>query len=111
MTDPYHAGERLIQEKTGERDTAILNGQMIAARIPQRARSFVFQQRACILAWTAPNGGIWASFLVDPEGFASTTEDLAGLEIRVADETGVLRKIPPLDRLGAGEKIGTLLIC
>ena len=110
MTDPYHAGERLIQEKTGERDTAVANGQVIAARIPERARSFVSQQRACILAWTEPNGGIWASFLVGPEGFASTTEDLAGLEIHLADETGLRCKIPPLDRLGAGENIATLFI-
>ena len=44
----FHEGERLVQERTGEREIALLNGRMIADRIPSAARSFIAQQRLCV---------------------------------------------------------------
>ena len=44
MIDPYHSGERAIQEITGERDQAILNGRIIAGALPPRAGGFLERQ-------------------------------------------------------------------
>jgi hypothetical protein len=50
MSDPLHSSEREIQERTGERDRAVLNGRLIASAIPQGARTFLTQQFYCVLA-------------------------------------------------------------
>lgn len=49
MPDPFHSGEGEIQEQTGERDRAVLNGRLNASAIPHGARMFLTQQFYCVL--------------------------------------------------------------
>lgn len=110
MTEPYHAGERAVQEQVGERDAALINGRVIAARIPDGARAFISQQQACVMACTAPGGEIWASFLVGPKGFVSTSTSLDVIDIHITDATGVLRRVPPFDNVKPDDQVGLLFI-
>jgi hypothetical protein len=48
MQEPFHAGERAIQERVGERDLALLNGRLIASSIPAGARTFPGKQQYCL---------------------------------------------------------------
>ena len=54
--EPFHPGELAVQQMTGERDRAILNGQMIGRRVPPGARAFVADQRYCVIGWASPAG-------------------------------------------------------
>ncbi len=110
MRDPFHSGERAIQEKTGEREVALINGQMIADRIPAAARLFVAQQHNCVLGWSSPKHEVWATFLVGPKGFARTDEDLKSLFLRLADERGTLQGNPVFAGIRDGHHLGALFI-
>jgi predicted pyridoxine 5'-phosphate oxidase superfamily flavin-nucleotide-binding protein len=90
----FHEGERLIQERTGEREIALLNGRMIADRIPNAARSFIAQQRLCVCAGISRDGDLWAHFLTGVPGFAAASEDMKVVDLQLADEHGVLNSTP-----------------
>jgi|CXWL01.1.fsa_nt_gi predicted pyridoxine 5'-phosphate oxidase superfamily flavin-nucleotide-binding protein len=105
MRDPFHSGERAIQELTGERDLALLNGQAIADRIPAAAMQFVTQQRTCALGGASPTGEVWASFLTADRGFAHTAEDRKTLFLRLPEGRRQLDLPPPL----AGSRVGSPL--
>lgn len=110
MSDPFHSGERQVQEKTGERDRAILNGRLIGSTIPPGARTFLTQQLYCVLGWVAPDGDIWASFVTARDGFAST--DAAGatlaLEFKSTSEHG--NSVPALSGVREADHLGILFI-
>lgn len=110
MRDPFHPGERAIQETTGERDVALLNGQLIADRVPAAAKLFVDQQRYCVLGWSSPDGELWAAFLAGPQGFASTDEDRQNLYLRLGEDLGALARISPFTDMREGDYLGTLFI-
>ena len=106
----FHQGERLIQERTGERELALLNGRLIADRIPGAARSFVAQQRVCVCAGLSADGNLWAHFLTGATGFAAVSEDLRFVEIHLTDSQDVLRRTPLFAALEAGAPIGMLFV-
>lgn len=110
MRDPFHSGERAIQEKTGERDVALMNGQSIADRIPAAAKLFVAQQHYCVLGWSSPDDGPWAAFLGGPQGFARTDEERKTLYLRLNDSMGTLSRMPPFAGMQEGDHLGVLFI-
>ena len=110
MRDPFHSGERAIQEQTGERDIALINGRMIADRIPAAARGFVAQQHNCALGWSSSGREIWATLLVGPRGFASTDEARQRLCLRLVDDTGALSRNPVFAGIREGDHLGALFI-
>lgn len=110
MKDPFHPGERAIQEQTGERDIALMNGRLIADRIPAAARLFVTQQRYGVLGWSAPDDGPWATLLGGPPGFARTDEDDRTLYLQLIDRTGMLSRLPPFAEMRQGDHLGILFI-
>lgn len=106
MSDPFHSGEHDIQQRTGERDRAILNSRLIAGAIPPGARTFVAQQHYCALGWVSPEADIWASFVAGRQGFAST--DAAGTTLSL-DLDGA-NQIPPFGGMRKGDQLGVLFI-
>ncbi len=110
MRDPFHDGERAIQEQTGERDIALINGQMIADRIPAAAKVFLTQQRYCLLGGAAADGDLWALLVCGEPGFARTDEARQTLHLRIDDRLGVFARTPPLAMLREGDPLGLLFI-
>jgi predicted pyridoxine 5'-phosphate oxidase superfamily flavin-nucleotide-binding protein len=110
MRDPFHSGERAIQERTGERDIALLNGQMIADRVPAAAKLFLRQQRYCALGGSSADGELWAAFLGGPQGFARTDEDGKALYLQLDDTLGTLSRIPPFAGMREGDPLGVLFV-
>jgi predicted pyridoxine 5'-phosphate oxidase superfamily flavin-nucleotide-binding protein len=110
MPDPFHEGERAVQEQTGERDIAVSHGRLIADRMPAGAKHFIAQQNYCALGWASPNGDIWASFLAGPEGFVAGDDEGAMLRLRLSNENGALTKTPPFSGLLQGDQLGALFI-
>jgi predicted pyridoxine 5'-phosphate oxidase superfamily flavin-nucleotide-binding protein len=106
----FHEGERLIQERTGERETALLNGRLIADRIPGAARSFMAQQRLCVCAGLSGDGDLWAHFLTGVPGFATATADLKFVDLQLADEHGVVHSTPLFSDLTVATPLGMLFI-
>lgn len=110
MSDPYHAGERAIQEMAAERNKALLSSRVIASAIPKGAIPFVDQQPFCILGWRSGEGLIWASVLSGPPGFAQADETGKGLTFRLGERSDSLPETPPFSELGVGDHLGTLFI-
>ena len=109
-TDPYHEGERQIQELTGERASAILNGRAIASRIPGAGRAFIARQQLAVVATRSAQADLWATMITGQEGFASASEDLQFLDVQIRDEGSVLKRLPLGDALQVSCPIGTLFI-
>ncbi|MFA5950939.1 MAG: pyridoxamine 5'-phosphate oxidase family protein [Hyphomicrobium sp.] len=115
MLDPFHSGELEVQERTGERGRAVLNGRLIASAIPEGARKFLAQQSYCVVGWASPNGEIWASLLTARAGFASTDAEGATLALDFSPASGAAHAIPPLSGpplsgMREGDHLGLLFI-
>lgn len=108
MRDPFHSGERLIQEKTEERDAALINGQSITDQIPAAAQLFVTQQHYCALGWSSPDGELWSAFLGGLQGFARTSEDRRTLYLRLDRDRSSLFCVPPFTEMLEGDHLGVL---
>ncbi len=110
MSDPYHAGERTVQEKAGERDRAVVNSRAVGTRIPAQAESFLCEQRYCVLGACSPDGDPWATFLAGPPGFARADDSGSRLKLNLLDDRGLLHTLPPFASLRAGDSLGALFI-
>lgn len=106
MSDPFHPGEREVQERAGERDRALRHGQLIGRSIPPGAISFLTQQQYCVLGWVASGGDIWASFLTGRQGFASSDEAGATLLLDLDGTVG----LPASGGMRDGDGLGVLFI-
>lgn len=106
----FHAGERLVQERTGERGTALINSRSISPGIPAAARSFVGQQRWCVLGAADAAGAVWACLLTGEPGFVQTSDDLRSLQVASSDPQGMLAGLAPIADLQPGQSIAVLLI-
>ncbi|MEZ2296187.1 pyridoxamine 5'-phosphate oxidase family protein [Variovorax sp. RCC_210] len=106
----FHPGERMVQERTGERAIALLNARNISAHIPAAARNFVAQQRWCVVGAADAEGGVSASLLIGEPGFLQAAEDLASLRMALVDPHDRLRTIAPIGALEAGQSVAVLLI-
>lgn len=101
MREPFHAGERAIQEQVGDRAIARMHGQAIADRIPAGGHGFVAQQRACVLGWATSDHRPWATVLGGPPGFAAVSADGATVQLQLHDDFGVLAQVPPFSATAA----------
>lgn len=106
----FHAGERLVQERTGERGTALINSRSISTGIPAAARNFVGQQRWCIVGAADAAGALWACLLSGEPGFVQASDDLRSLQVASSDPQGVLARMAPMADLQPGQSIAVLLI-
>ncbi len=106
----FHAGERLVQERTGERGTALINSQGISPAIPAAARNFVGQQRWCVVGAADAAGAMWACLLSGEPGFVQASDDLRRLQVASNDPQGVLASMAPIADLQPGQPIAVLLI-
>jgi predicted pyridoxine 5'-phosphate oxidase superfamily flavin-nucleotide-binding protein len=77
MTAPsvYHEGERLVQERTGERDQAARVGGIISDRIRRSAMPLLESQTMVVLGSVDEDGEIWASHLFGAPGFMAARDD------------------------------------
>lgn len=106
----FHPGERSVQERTGERATALINSHHISPRIPAAARAFVSQQRWCIVGAADGTGAVFASLLIGEPGFMQTSDDLGSLRITLDDPNERLLVTAPLGGLHVGQSVAVLLI-
>lgn len=106
----FHTGERLVQQRTGERGTALINSRNISPGIPAAARNFVGQQRWCVLGAADAEGAMWACMLSGEPGFVQASDDLRSLQVASSDPQSVLARIAPIADLQPAQSIAVLLI-
>jgi hypothetical protein len=78
--DPFHEGERRVQQRVGEIQEADRNSPMIAARIPAGAIPFLRQQPLLILA-VLDRGAMWCLPIVGKAGWMSATRESIHLDL------------------------------
>ena len=66
----YHAGELLVQDRTGVRERAARIGGSVRDVIPPVAAEFLAQRRFVVVAAADPAGRPWVALLVGRPGFA-----------------------------------------
>ncbi len=69
MNMPFHAGERMVQQRMGQADIAGRVGRMIRRDIPAVAANFLAEQSMVVLGAADAEGRMWASQLSGPPGF------------------------------------------
>lgn len=106
----FHPGERLVQERTGERAIALINGRNVSPHVPAAARSFVAQQRWCVIGAADEAGSVSASLLVGEPGFVQASDDLGALHMALDDPHDRLRSTAPFAGMQAGQSVAVLLI-
>ena len=110
MFDPFHEGEIRIQERTGERLQAVMNGRLIGETIPDKASGFVRLQTHAVLSGLGQGGDPWALVLAGDPGFARPMSGGARLAIRLEDPAGVLTSASPLGSIVPGAALGVLFL-
>jgi hypothetical protein len=110
MSEPFHSGEIQIQELTGERDKAVLNGHLIADSIPPAARSFVGQQSYCALGWADSYGDVWAELLLAEPGFAQASADGLGLDLRLPTTDDAPTGGTIFDSISRSDQVGIVFV-
>jgi predicted pyridoxine 5'-phosphate oxidase superfamily flavin-nucleotide-binding protein len=104
----FHAGERAMQQRTGEGAFAARNGAIIKGTIVAGARSFLAEQRMLVVGSADGAGQPWASVLFGPAGFASS-ERGERVTLRV-DQVARSAADPLWQHLRAGAGLGLLAI-
>ncbi|NLR74382.1 pyridoxamine 5'-phosphate oxidase family protein [Leeia aquatica] len=102
MDDLFHEGEVAIQEATGERHKALLNGHAITRLVPMPARPFVALQTGFALAWQDLAGKPWVRWLEGQAGLAQVSSGGDEVELRLPEDA-------PVD-LQLGQALGLLFI-
>jgi uncharacterized protein len=108
--DIFHEGEKFVQERTGERTTALINGRNLSSTIPAAAKGFVGQQVWCVLSASDATGRIWSSLVTGEKGFVSTDDDFRGVTVAPTQFAQDTKSIRPLSELTVGHPVGMLLI-
>ncbi len=101
IQDPFHEGERAVQERAGEAHTASLNGGMIGPAIMPGAIPFIAKQPWVILGGADLEGRLWCSAFIGDPGFMKAT--IEGTEVHMD-----LRRAPvhPSNPLLASHPVG-----
>ena len=110
MKDPFHEGERAVQEEAGERDIAVSRGALIFDRIPPTATKFIAAQTYCVLGGADQQQDLWAFFLAGPEGFATTNDQLDKVLFQNLGQAGMPLEYMPFTGLRPNDHIGALFI-
>jgi hypothetical protein len=105
---PFHSGELDIQDRTGERDIAMMNSVAIKSEILAGALNFIDRQPLIVFASEDSNGDLWASMLFGKPGFmhAPSTREL---HIDLTQSVGI-EDDPLLTNISDEPRVGTLLI-
>ena len=105
---PFHEGELDIQERTGERDIAMMNSVAVKSEILGGALNFIDRQPLIVVASEDSNGDLWASMLFGKPGFmhAPSTREL---HIDLTQSVGI-EGDPLLTNISDEPRVGTLLI-
>lgn len=77
----YHAGEIEAQQRAGVRDLAERVGRIIGSTIPPAAAAFLGARSFVVAATRGADGGVHASLLEGPRGFAQATS-ASSLQLR-----------------------------
>lgn len=75
VSSPYHDGELLAQQRTGEELQAEQNAAVISDRIIPGAIPFIAQQSMVVLGSVDTDQNVWASVLFGRQGFVSIPDD------------------------------------
>jgi predicted pyridoxine 5'-phosphate oxidase superfamily flavin-nucleotide-binding protein len=108
IQNPFHPGEHRVQELAGEAGVAERNGTMIADTIMAGALPFLRQQQMLVVGSASPQGDLWASILLGPQGFVES-DDGKTLRIHLG-ETPRDGDDPLWKNISPGRNLGTLAI-
>lgn len=104
-TEPFHDGEIAIQERTGEREFALMNSVSVKNEILRAALSFIERQSLIVVATEDSDKNLWASILFGKQGFvrAENTKELhvALNQVQFINGDPVLTNIENDPRVGA----------
>lgn len=73
-SEPFHAGEIGIQERTGERDIARRHCAIVSSRILPGALPFVAQQRLVAVSAAGGDAHLWMSVWCGEPGFVQSED-------------------------------------
>ena len=75
MNDPFHDGERALQQRVGSRERLAATGhRMILDFMPEPHQEFFAQLPFVVLAWVDAYGQPWATLLAGPPGFVHSPD-------------------------------------
>ena len=105
---PFHEGERYMQERAGERETALRNGGLVGDTVPQRAIPFLAEQRMLAVGSVDESGAPSASMWFGAPGLVSSPD---GQSV-VIDRTRLDENLddPVWSNLRVGADVGLLAI-
>jgi len=109
IPDPFHEGERAVQERAGETAKAAGHSGMIAGAVLPGALPFIAGRPWVIVGGADREGRLWCSAWVGEPGFAQA--DPAGLTVALAVARAPMHPANPLlPALVAGADLGLLFI-
>lgn len=108
IENPYHEGERWVQDQVHESAEARRSGDVIDDRIPQNALSFAAQQPMAVIGSISSDGTVWASLLFGEPGFIQA-QSPKRVEVDLSRAL-VRREDPMWTNLEHDPRIGILLI-
>jgi predicted pyridoxine 5'-phosphate oxidase superfamily flavin-nucleotide-binding protein len=97
--DPFHEGEKALQERAGVRARAQAVGAVVEAAISPAAARFLAEQRIVIAASLDEGGRPSASLLTGPPGFARAVDESL-LRIAVAPDAALAANLRARPELG-----------
>jgi len=106
--DPFHEGEKYVQERTSERDVALRNGVIVGRTIPSRAIPFLAQQRMLAIGSVDDRSWVWGSLVFGVRGLASSPDGRSVVIDRTRIDDG--RDDPVWSHLRVGAGVGLLAI-
>ncbi|MGE3344816.1 MAG: pyridoxamine 5'-phosphate oxidase family protein [Vicinamibacterales bacterium] len=107
MHDPFHSGERAVQDAVGVRGVALLNGRTIGPQVPAAAQRFVAGLPYCVIGALDGTDAVWATILSGPAGFVAASEDGRTLRVRFCQPS---HGPASPSALAIGQPIGALCI-
>ena len=108
IDQPYHEGERLVQERLNEEAEAQRNGRAISNSIVHGAFRFIENQPLAVIGSVSDGGKAHASLVFGEPGFAQVIDDRA-LELHL-ERTIVHEDDPCLQNLERDPRAGLLFI-
>jgi len=103
--DPFHDGERAVQDRAGVRANARKIGGSIADVLSEPVALFLRQRITLYAGSVATDGSVWASQLSGPPGFVSAAD-----ERTVVIDGGIEPGDPLRENLGAQARLALLAI-
>lgn len=105
---PFHEGELFVQQRSGELESALGNGRMLAGAIPPGALAFVAQQPMVVVGSLDSKLYPWASPLVGPPGFVRAIDPT---HVKIDLEAAAGNQADPLwENIAHQSQVGLLLI-